>query len=101
MAIACIVSEMEPRWPFVALDLACNLVSFVHPAKCFVLNASAKFWQRTHQIFLAETLLNFIALRGFKGLLLNMKTRNEFLLVVVTAYGQASNITVLKLLPVR
>ena len=74
---------------------------FVHPAKCFILHASAKFLQRTHQIFLAETLLNFIALRGFKGLLLNMKTRNEFLLVVVTAYGLASNITVLKLLPVR
>jgi hypothetical protein len=74
--ISCIVNDLPEQWAFLALDLACNLV------------------------FFGETVLWFFALNGFKGLLYRLKSRNEFLLLIVTWYGHASGSKVFQLLPV-
>ena len=75
-SIFAIVSEIEPTWLFWAMDVACNV------------------------IFVGESCVRYAALNGLRGMINDMKARNELLLLVLTAYGHFSNIPLLTLLPV-
>jgi len=75
-AIYALVSAMQPTWVFWAIDVACNVV------------------------FFAELCILYAALNGLRGIMFNLRARNELLLIVLTAYGHFTATPLLTFLPV-